>query len=65
MADAGHAKPTKRPALLENRGVEWLTAVLALLALAGAVVLLLAGVVRNWAPWRSPRRRWAWSSGAW
>ena len=36
-------------ALLDSRGAERVAAVLALLALAGAIVFLLAGVIRNWA----------------
>ena len=44
-----HAKPTRRSALLDSRGAERVAAVLALLTLAGAIVFLLAGVIRNWA----------------
>ena len=44
-----HSKPAKRSALLDSRGTERVAAVLALLAFAGAIVILLAGVVRNWA----------------
>lgn len=44
-----HSKPAKRSALLDSQGTERVAAVLALLAFAGAIVILLAGVVRNWA----------------
>jgi diacylglycerol kinase family enzyme len=44
-----HSKPAKRSALLDSQGTERVTAVLALLALAGAIVILLAGAIRNWA----------------
>jgi diacylglycerol kinase family enzyme len=43
-----HTKPAKRSGLLDSQGTERVAAVLALLALAGAVVVLLAGTIRNW-----------------
>lgn len=44
-----HAKPAKRSALLDSHGTRRVAAVLTLLAFSGAIVILLAGAIRNWA----------------